>query len=72
MNDSVGLPFSLAPPGGQAETAQVQRVVSGDGGAGGAGDPPPLERGLPLLETILAGDEDEVGQRPFPTLFEHK
>ncbi|XP_025771594.1 C-type lectin domain family 17, member A [Puma concolor] len=30
MNDSGGLPFSLAPPGGQAETAQAQRVLSRD------------------------------------------
>ena len=30
MNDSGGLPFSLAPPGGQAETAQAQRVFSRD------------------------------------------
>lgn len=65
MNDSGGLPFSLAPPGGQEETAQVQRVVSRD-----PGETP--ERGLPLLETIWAEDGDEVGQGPFPTLFGHK
>lgn len=63
-NGSGGLPFSLAPPGGQAETAQAQQCP------GEIRWTP--ERVFRLLETIWEGDEEGVDRGHFPTLPRHK
>lgn len=54
MNVAGGLLFSLAPPGGQAETAQAQRVLSWD--------QVDFRKGVfPLLKTTPAGDWGQFG-----------